>query len=77
LIDASPWSISILSPQQEEDDMQTDPTIWHRAARTLSRIGDRILVTRRRRALVEMPDYLLKDIGWPTSESDCCSDRSR
>ena len=35
-------------------------------------------IRRRDASKVEnLPAYLLKDIGWPASQSDCCTDRAR
>jgi hypothetical protein len=57
--------------------MRNHLTLWHRAAGILHRLGDAALRAERQRAFEHLPNYLLKDIGWPASESDCCTDRAR
>ena len=52
-------------------------SIFRRATAILK--GYRADVIRRRDAakVENLPAYLLKDIGWPASQSDCCTDRAR
>jgi hypothetical protein len=53
------------------------PLIFDRAVNLFDRY--RLKMSRRRdqAKVAGLPDYLLKDIGWPASQSDCCTDRAR
>ncbi len=53
------------------------PSIIDRAANALQRYRANMIRRRNAQRVEGLPDYLLKDIGWPASESDCCTDRAR
>lgn len=52
-------------------------SILDRASRIVQRYRAAIIRRRNEAKVAGMPDYLLKDIGWPASQSDCCTDRAR
>ena len=52
-------------------------SLLHRAATLLQRYRANIIRRRDQAKVAGLPDYLLKDIGWPASQSDCCTDRAR
>ena len=54
-----------------------NPSIIDRAINALHRYRANILQRRNAQKVEGLPAYLLKDIGWPASQSDCCTDRAR
>jgi hypothetical protein len=54
-----------------------NPTIIDRAANALKYYRENIIRRRNAQKVEGLPAYLLKDIGWPASTSDCCTDRLR
>ena len=47
------------------------------ATALLLRYRSNVIRRRDQSKVASLPDYLLKDIGWPASQSDCCTDRAR
>jgi uncharacterized protein YjiS (DUF1127 family) len=58
-----------MEAEMTHPDDQTQ-TIWHRAAKVLSRMGDAALNAQRRKALSALDAATLKDIGWPCVSFD-------
>lgn len=48
-----------------------------KAANALQRYRSSLIRRRDRKLVSGLPDYLLKDIGWPSTKIDCCTDRAR
>jgi hypothetical protein len=63
--------------QTEELDIMKNPSIIDRAANALKNYRATMIRRRNAQKVEGLPAYLLKDIGWPASESDCCTDRAR
>jgi uncharacterized protein YjiS (DUF1127 family) len=49
-------------------------SIFDRAANALRRYRTQLIRRRDAQRVAGLPDYLLKDIGWPATELDVCAD---
>ena len=47
------------------------------AANALRRFSQTVAARKQARQISDLPDYLLKDIGWPAELVDCTTDRVR
>jgi hypothetical protein len=73
LIDARQKFIFALSPQQPEYDAMKTQSFFDQATTVLQRYRARMIQRRDAQRVEGLPDYLLKDIGWPSSKLDVCA----
>jgi hypothetical protein len=60
--------------QKKEHDIMKNASIIDRATNALRRYRTQLIRRRDAQRVAGLPDYLLKDIGWPAAELDVCAD---
>jgi hypothetical protein len=63
-----------LRHDKKEHDIMKNSNIIGRAASALRRYRTQLIRRRDAQRVAGLPDYLLKDIGWPAAELDVCAD---